>query len=237
MRSSRVLAVEGDNIQESFLALATMCQDAGRPETMPRDHLIPAVAVVAAAALATVGLDCGGDSASDASSSATGGSDAAAGASGADATGNPTGECSPTQPCAADELCHYTDQQCGTGNELGVCSPRVQPCDDATPVCSCGGNVEASACSAFALGLDLDLSGACTAPAGSFRCGPAFCTAGSQYCQVWLTDMMGFADSFSCKAVPASCGVAPTCACLPSCGGFACQADASGNLTVTCPGG
>ena len=165
---------------------------------------------------------------------ATGGS---AGASGTSGAAGSSGECSPSSPCSSDKFCHYYDNACGAGQKKGVCSPRVQLCDKGLgPVCTCDGTIEPDACAAYANGTDLDVTGACAIPTGSFLCGTRFCTIGTQYCQVWLSDMMGFADSYSCQALPSGCQPAPDCACITAkCGGFQCAADPTGNLTVKCP--
>lgn len=175
-----------------------------------------------------------------ADAAAGGGSGGAAGGSaGVDAAsgggaGGSSWSCSPSKPCAGGELCHYYDQACGTGQKTGVCSPTTQGCEPSLgPVCTCNGSVEPDACAAYAKGLDLDLTGKCAAPAGTFRCGTTFCAIGTQYCRVWLSDMLGFADSFSCQGLPTACSA---CDCITAkCGGFQCTADAAGNLRVECP--
>lgn len=178
-------------------------------------------------------VNCGSEAKDNGPADAAAGSGGMAGAGGSGGTSGAPSGCSATQPCSAAEFCRYYDQSCGTGKDLAHCTTRVQPCDQTSPVCTCTGEVRPSTCDAWAAGLDLSVSGACDVPAGFFRCGSAFCGVGTQYCQVWLTDMMGSANSFSCEAVPPNCGAPPTCNCLQAgCG--TCQSDKDGNLTVSC---
>ena len=170
-----------------------------------------------------------------AGSSGGGGTGSAAGAGGTSGTAGSSGECSPSSACNSDKYCYYYDNECGGGQKKGLCSPRVQLCDKGLgPVCTCDGNIEPDACAAYAKGTDIDVRGTCATPSGSFNCGTRFCTIGAQYCHVNLSDTMGFADTYSCKALPSGCQPTPDCTCLVgTCG--KCTADAAGNLTTKCP--
>lgn len=151
------------------------------------------------------------------------------------------GQCSASKPCSADQYCDYPDNKCGSGagSALGDCKPRPQACDaNIAPVCTCNGDVQSNECTAYSSGSDLNASGACAPPSGEFACGEIFCAVGTQYCLASLSDVGGSPDTFSCKAIPSSCGTPADCACLANepCG-TQCQADAAGNLTITCAGG
>jgi len=146
------------------------------------------------------------------------------------------GACSPTKPCAADEYCDYADDLCGNGAP-GTCQKRPQGCPFLyAPVCACDGTIADNDCVAYSVkGVDLDSTGSCPAPSGTFACGTAYCTIGSEYCQRAVSDIGGWADSYVCKPLPSGCA---SCACLKNetCGQW-CEADSTGNLTLTCPGG
>jgi hypothetical protein len=193
---------------------------------------------------ALVTLACGGNTESGpANVSGSGGSGNVSGSGG---SGNVSGsggiggkqECSASAPCKAGLFCDWQDNKCGAGSASGVCSPPPSPCTfEYAPVCGCDGQVAATACAAQTAGTDLNDLGGCTPPAGSFACGSIFCTSGQQFCQRWVTDMMGFEDGYLCKPLPSACAPAPSCDCLSSvsCGGASCDSDSGGNLTMTCP--
>lgn len=150
----------------------------------------------------------------------------------------PAGSCSPSKPCAADEYCDYGDDLCGAGSP-GKCTKRPQGCDLMyAPVCTCEGKVAGNECSGQSGGWDVSAKGGCTPPQDLFACGHLFCMAQQQYCQIQLSDVGGYPDTFACKVLPAACGSVPSCGCVASepCGGM-CKADAAGNPTVSCPGG
>ena len=69
-----------------------------------------------------------------------------------------------------------------------------------------------------------------------FACGYRFCDP-STYCRVVIDDT-GMPPAYECFVYPAGCGGSPDCDCvsMEPCG-FMCEADADGNLTLTCPGG
>ena len=69
-------------------------------------------------------------------------------------------------------------------------------------------------------------------------CGPILVCDGTQgYCRHSVSDVGGEPDTWSCEPFP-SCGGQTGCSCVlkTPCGAF-CSADASNNVTVTCPGG
>lgn len=147
-------------------------------------------------------------------------------------------ECTPTKPCPAGHWCDYADDQCGRGGP-GVCKAHPESCDLLyAPVCACDGSVAGNQCGAQMSGYDVDARGTCTPPADMFACGTRFCWTGQQYCFVVISDVGGIPNEYACKTFPAACGNSASCSCLSNepCGDI-CQADASGNLTLTCPGG
>jgi hypothetical protein len=143
--------------------------------------------------------------------------------------------CSIPSGCAAEELCDFPDDLCGAG-EPGICVTRSEGCLEGTPACGCDGQVyESSACAAVG-GSDLSAGGGCSAPSGTFACGPLFCFTPGSYCErtaVGGESCVG-AEAFGCAFFDPNC--APQdCSCLP---GLACEVDASGNsyVTKTAPG-
>jgi hypothetical protein len=106
------------------------------------------------------------------------------------------------------------------------------------PTCGCDGTVYSSDCDAASAGVDINLLGGCTPPAGMFSCGAGFCQLATQYCEVQVSDVASIPSSFSCKDIPSTCSTIPNCACLANepCGAL-CKGDAATGLTATCPGG
>ncbi|HEY5934964.1 MAG TPA: hypothetical protein VIU61_10025 [Kofleriaceae bacterium] len=143
--------------------------------------------------------------------------------------------------CSATEYCDFPRNTCGAADEPGVCKPRPTACPDtlvAEPTCACDGQVHGNECDANAAGSDVDASGSCTVPGGSFACGYRQCTIQQQYCERQTSDVGSEPDDFSCEALPACPSQFPTCSCLASvpCGDL-CTGDGQTGLTVTCPGG
>jgi hypothetical protein len=44
-------------------------------------------------------------------------------------------------------------------------------------------------------------------------------------------------STYTCQTLPASCGTAPSCACLSGVGCGTCKATSDGGLEMVCPGG
>jgi hypothetical protein len=102
-------------------------------------------------------------------------------------------------------------------------------------VCGCDGKVYRAECDANGSGQDVSRLGGCTAPAGTFACGPSFCVQGGEYCSAINGGAITNAGTYQCVTLPAACGATPSCSCLAgtqSCG--ICTMSAAGDLTVTC---
>ncbi len=141
--------------------------------------------------------------------------------------------------CGATEYCDYGANTCGAADEQGTCQARPTSCNDIyQPVCGCDGVVHGNACDAASAGSDVsDWEGSCTAPLDTFACGHRFCAAGTEYCQVFGSDIGGEPSGYECLGFPTSCGGSPDCACLAD---VTCGDECTGegtDLTVTCPGG
>jgi hypothetical protein len=178
-------------------------------------------AVVAVAALVA---GCSGDG---------GKADGAAGAGGAGgASGITCGAitCAPT-----GQYCDWAGNSCAGLEPMGSCLARPQGCTaEVDQVCGCDGTVYSNPCVAAAAGQDISDGGGCAAPAGTFACGPRFCTKGSQFCERRPSGTTGVAGMFTCRALPAACGASPTCACLSGVSCASCVLS-DGDLTTACP--
>lgn len=131
-------------------------------------------------------------------------------------------------PCAAGEYCHFPD---GTCKGTSVCVPQSASCDTTFgPICGCDGQVHDDQCAANGAGVDVSANGGCKAPPGQFGCASFFCALGSQYCEELGGQGL---TSYSCKPLPASCGAAPSCACLslPMC---VCTPTSDGGFQLAC---
>jgi hypothetical protein len=128
--------------------------------------------------------------------------------------------CSSSAPCAADEYCAYERQLCGKAARPGACRPIPVGCDSRLPVCGCDGKAYPNECAAHAAKVDLDVTGACREDVPDFiHCGPRFCDAREQYCEIYLSDVVDPPSDYSCKPLPPGCapegGKARTCDCFP----------------------
>jgi hypothetical protein len=183
-------------------------------------------------------LACGGSSHS---TSDAGPGDGASGDGSSGGTGTMCGGLVPRQ-CAATEYCDYPDNDCGIGDQIGICRTRPQVCPlsatgapalVAMPTCACNGMVYGGECDAYRAGADLDAQGGCDLPAGEFACGYLQCLIGKQYCrrQPHTTGP----ETFACLALPAACSGTPGCACLASepCG-TSCTGSSGAGMTLAC---
>jgi hypothetical protein len=138
--------------------------------------------------------------------------------------------------CTQSMFCDWPDNGCGASVFNGMCQPRPQGCLTVSdPVCGCDGQIHSNPCVAASSGADIDEQGIrCTPPAGTFRCGPRFCTQGTQFCERMLGGPAGVPGTYGCKTLPPACGSPATCACLSAttCGN--CTTSANGDLTTSC---
>lgn len=143
--------------------------------------------------------------------------------------------------CTASEWCNWSDDACGEGaSGMGTCEPLPEGCDDSyMPVCGCDGMVYSNVCYASMVGVDLAAEGECDAPEGYFRCGYTFCSLETEFCQVQVSDIGGFGDSYSCMTPMMECVGGITCDCLTEefCFDFGCNPTADGGVEIICPGG
>jgi hypothetical protein len=140
--------------------------------------------------------------------------------------------------CAAGEYCDWAANDCGASGGPGTCTPRPFDCPvPSPPVCGCDGDTHDSECSANVDLTDVGGTG-CDAPPFGFACGHLFCHREEEYCERQVSDVAGVPDDWACRALPASCDLGRSCACLNAepCGAD-CTGDAADGLRLTCPGG
>jgi len=191
-----------------------------------------------AAVLVIAGCSGDGNGNQDGGGGAGGGVGGAAGGAGGSvggaggASGVPCGAIT----CAATQFCDWAGNTCAGLEPMGTCRARPQGCTTAIDtVCGCDGAVYSNPCAASAAGADISEAGGCSAPAGTFACGPRFCMKGMQFCERRPSGMTGVAGTYTCKALPAACGATPACACLSAVSCAACVLSAAGDLTTACP--
>jgi hypothetical protein len=183
-------------------------------------------------------LACGGSS----RSTTDGGLGDGAPGDGSGGSGITCGGFVPKQ-CDATEYCDYPDNDCGAGDQVGICKPRPRACPlsatgapalVAMPTCACDGKVYGGECDAFSAGTDLNAQGGCDVPAGQFACGYKLCLLGRQYCR--RQPHMAGPETFSCVPVPAACSGNQDCGCLAAepCG-TACTGSSAAGMTLACP--
>jgi hypothetical protein len=155
-------------------------------------------------------------------------------------TTGPGAACGETD-CSEDQWCDFSDDACGAdAGGSASCEPRPEGCpENYAPVCGCDGQVHGNDCDANAAGVDLDAEGDCETPEGYFRCGYRFCSLGFEYCQVQISDIGGFGDSYNCMPAAKACMDELTCDCLMGepCWDFGCNPTADGGVEIVCPGG
>lgn len=142
-------------------------------------------------------------------------------------------------PCATDEWCDFSRDDCGATDGTGTCKPRPISCPDLfAPACGCDGVVHSNACDGQAVGSDVSVIGSCPPDPGFFTCGSGQCNLDTQYCQRTGSDIGGEPDGFACLEQPGTCAAQPTCDCLANepCG-TQCSGDAVTGFTVICFGG
>ncbi len=89
------------------------------------------------------------------------GGSAEAGASGA--AGSASTACGglAAKMCGTDEVCHWSNGSCGTGDQPGECILVGGTVCGATPVCGCDGKAYANACRAYGAGVDTTPDDSC----------------------------------------------------------------------------
>ncbi|HEY1958338.1 MAG TPA: vWA domain-containing protein [Polyangiaceae bacterium] len=152
----------------------------------------------------------------------------------------PPAACAPLLPCAPGSFCSAPDFSCGTSNALGACTTEPASCTTGDPVCGCDDQLHASACDAASQGVDLGDAANCSAPSGTFGCGPYFCRSADQVCKKTI-DLVKTVAATSWACVPASkCSNSCSCnQCQPCPAGHskcneACSTDSTGDRFVTC---
>jgi hypothetical protein len=129
--------------------------------------------------------------------------------------------CRNSSECGRGSFCRFEPGLCGRLGALGRCSEKPSACADRDePVCACDGSVRASACAAFAAGLDLDVTGSCEIGLlDHIPCGATYCDARRSYCEIYLSDVRALPSEHRCRPLPADClpraGSTPSCACFP----------------------
>jgi hypothetical protein len=150
---------------------------------------------------------------------------------------------SPLVPCPTGFVCDLgTPNHCGAGAEPGVCIVLPVVCSALyAPVCGCDAKTYPNDCGRAAARAQLDHVGACASTGGNGGAGGSgkadcsACVPAKTYCRVTVGGPVGNPPSYSCQALPAVCGAAPTCACLSGvqCANL-CSGTAATGLTVTC---
>jgi Mg-chelatase subunit ChlD len=151
----------------------------------------------------------------------------------------PPDVCTELLPCASGQYCKVPDENCGKGSLPGQCEPIPTSCPaGGAAVCGCGGKTYPSACEAAQSGADLSISGQCSAPPGTFPCGPYFCNAQSQVCRHTLDfTKVHTQNSYQCITPPAGCSTGCGCNQCACPAGKACKESCAANgseRTLTC---
>jgi hypothetical protein len=143
---------------------------------------------------------------------------------------------------AANSGCVGRPAQCANGTSGGACGDTVTAptcvagewtCGEGqvfVTSCACVGRPPGATCTCTSSGWRCDDSGV----ARRFACGAALtCLSGAELCQVSIPGVPGAMRSFECRALPARCGDAPSCACVAPPAGAQCMQSPSGDITVT----
>lgn len=190
---------------------------------------------IAALAAALLMVGCSGDGNGNKDGGGGGGGGGAGGIGGAGGAGGATAVPCGAITCVPGQYCDWAGNTCTGLEPMGTCLARPQGCTlEVDTVCGCDGTVYSSPCVAASAGQDISEGGGCAAPAGTFTCGPRFCMKGMQYCERRAPATTGAAGTYTCRALPAACGTAPTCACISAVACGNCALSAAGDLTTAC---
>jgi Kazal-type serine protease inhibitor domain len=147
--------------------------------------------------------------------------------------------------CGANEFCDWPDDSCGTADQLGVCTPVPQACNDIyQPVCGCDGLTYGNDCEASTAGVSVASAGECGGTGGNGGGGGAGGGGGEEMCGGiqglpcgvgefcdWQDSSCGIADQLGvCTSMPEECDQQydPVCGCDGQTYGNDCSANAAG---------
>ena len=150
-------------------------------------------------------------------------------------------QCAPTLPCPGGLVCVYPDHGCEQTTRVGTCQGE-QPCA-ATPSCGCDKLTYPSECAARKAGVDVAADKPCTAPPGTFDCGPYFCQTATEQCRR-IDDLSGPLPVSTwacipkqpacCSGVSQKCPIGCGCDACDACG-FGCVGSCAGTTnTISC---
>jgi Mg-chelatase subunit ChlD len=130
----------------------------------------------------------------------------------------PPAVCAPLLPCAVGQYCTWPDDSCGSTRTAGTCKNVPPSCPGGGPsACGCDGATYGSVCAAAQGGIDVSTNQSCTAPSGTFPCGPLFCAQGAICEEVRDLSKSLTPQSWSCVAPPAGCTTGCGCNLCPPC--------------------
>ncbi len=121
-------------------------------------------------------------------------------------------------PCGNDEYCDSPDPACGDPEQAGVCRPRPESCDEATPnpVCGCDGRTYDTPCDAHQQGIEIDREGACAGPPPTACTNPADAACGPlEFCEFDGEQCGADGNGGFCQPRPEACTDVfdPVCGC------------------------
>jgi hypothetical protein len=132
---------------------------------------------------------------------------------------SPPAQCAALLSCPSGEYCVDQDYTCGGATTLGRCQVEPSgPCAPGDAVCGCDGQTYPSACAAAQAGQDITDTVSCTAPGGTFACGPYFCRSADELCKKTQDFANTLAPiSYACIPQRPGCPTGCECAACGSC--------------------